>query len=516
MKSEDCCGAHLRRMGSRSPIRGGAFLVALVALIILARQQDIFAQQQGTFSPANRARALLAHDYPDSALKIVIKALDTDSLNTELWIVKAEIHSRQRNRALELASLRKALIISPDRLQIHEQLAEVYCDSGLIDSAGKYLTLPLTADSLNPRVSYYWGRVCELRGQLDSAAAIYMRTFDLLHSDELIRIPICPGYRIRSTFLRTTAGGTIPFNPGRPTLILFWATWSPESMKALNVIVQQLPKAGISWSFLPVNVDEKPWRRTTRQRVEAKARELGFKDPVPVDSGLVFIDQLELVTIPTLIATDLAYNVEDVVPGWNSQTANNVSKLLFGGGDSASSKAPRARTDCERALLLLGTAWQRWEDANIFGALDQVGRVTRVCSTAVYPRALSAIWRWAWPDTLRAGREAYEALRADSTDPLGWSVVAEVERRRNHPDAADQAVRRALQLDSTSSVGWVVAGRVAATAGDTTRLRQCVLALERVNRIHPGLGVLRALLKHKTGALPEAITLWRGLLDPLI
>jgi len=490
------------------------FVMLAMSLTLVGFPPCASAQSRETVNRSIFARSLLSNHLVDSASKIVETGLAADSLDANLWVVKARIHAARRDRPAELVALRRALAIQPNFLEVHQMLTEVYCDSGLTDSASRYMELPLRIDSLNPRVAYFRGRICQQRGQLDSAAAMYLRAYELLSASELLRLPVCPGYRIRNVRLRTTGPDVIQIISGRPTLLLFWATWSPESMKALKAIMHQVPKAGITWSLLPVNVDEWRWRRSTRQRVEARVRELGYKDPVPVDSGLSLFDRFGLVRVPTLIATNIAGEVDVVESGWSQNVADQVVKGLLGAGDSASRLPQQTRADCRRALRLLGTAWQYWEDANPVGALRQVSRVIRECSTSAYPHALSAAWRWQWSDTLRAGRDASDAMRADSTDPWGWLAVAEVERRRSHLDLAGQAIQRALQLDSSLAPAWAIVGRLAAAVGDTAKVRQAISVLEHLNRIDPGLYVLRALLLRSSGSLGEAVAVWRELLDP--
>ena len=491
-------------------------LVALAVLLSLATTARCFAQDDIKENRAIRARLLLENHLVDSASKMVDSALLQDSLDADLWLARAMVSGARSDRVSQVAALRRALAIHPEFLQCHQILAEVYCDSGLTDSADRYIALPLKLDSLNPRVVYYSGRICEQRAQLDSAIMRYGRAWGMLSADDLLRVPVCPGYTIQTSRLRTTGPGIIPLSAGRPTLILFWASWSPSSIKAFKSIVAQLPKAGISWRFLPVNVDESNWRKSTRQRVEAKARELGFKDPVAVDSALNFYNLLHLVSVPTLIATNISGEIEQIESGWSPLIDARVTKSFFAAGDSLSRSSPHAQTDCERSMRRLGTAWQEWESADPMGAWGLLTRAIRACSTSAYPRVLSTVWRWQGGDSLRAGRDAYDALRADSTDPWSWLVVAEVERHRGHLDSATRIAQRALRLDSSLTAAWVLTGRVAEAIGDTLALQRAISALDRLNRLDPGLSVLHAYLLRNSGQFAQAIAIWRALLDPRI
>jgi tetratricopeptide (TPR) repeat protein len=503
--------------GASAGAPGSVIIALLPALVILlAVQSSAFAQRVGSFNRAVVARSLLNDHRADSAWTIVEKALAVDSLSAALWSVRARILALRGDRTGEQAALRRALTIDPEFLDAHQTLAEFYCDSGGADSARKYIALPLKNDASNPRVAYFNGRIYQQEGQLDSAVAIYARVYESLSASELLRVPVCPGYRLRTARLRTTDSGDIRLPLGNPTLLLFWATWSPQSLKAFKAITSQLPKAGITWRFLPVNVDDRRWLRSTRARVEAKARELGYKDPVPIDSGLLLFDRLGALCVPALVATDLAGGVDEIAFGWSESVSRLFIKGVLGSADSAPRQPRRSQSDCDLALRLLGASWHSPEDANPAWAIRETSRAVRTCSTSAYPYVLAASCRWQWADTLRARQNAYEALGADSTDPLGWLAVAELERRRNHLESSGQAVQRALQLDSSLATGWTIAGRLAAMTGDTLKVRQCISVLERVNRPDPGLQALKALILQQAGHLSEAAALWRELLDPRI
>ena len=503
--------------GTSAGALGSVIVALLMALVILlAGQSSAFAQRVGSFNRAVIARFLLNDHRTDSAWTIVEKALAADSLSATLWSVRARILALRGDRTGEQAALRRALTIDPEFLEAHQTMAEFFCDSGGADSARKYIALPLKNDASNPRVVYFNGRIYQQEGQLDSAVAIYARVYDLLSASELLRVPVCPGYRIQTARLRTTGSSDIRLPLGNPTLLLFWATWSPQSLKAFKAITSQLPKAGITWRFLPVNVDDRRWLRSTRARVEAKARELGYKDPVPIDSGLLLFDRLGALGVPALVATNLSGDVDEIAFGWSRSVTSHFITGLLGRGDSTSRPPQRVLSDCDRSLRLLGAAWQSWENANPARAFRQISRVIQTCSTSAYPYVLSASWRWQWADTLRASRNVYEALGADSTDPLGWLAVAELERRRNHLESSNRALQCALRLDSSLATGWNIAGRLAAMTGDTLRVHQCISVLERLNRPDPGLQALKALILQQAGHLSEAAAIWRELLDPRI
>ncbi len=486
----------------------------MAALSALLCSLSASAQSVKSFNQSVLARNLLDRHLTDSAAKTVDLGLAADSLSAPLWNVRARILRERGDRRGQEAALRRVLAISPDFTEAHQSMAEIFCDSGLTDSARKYLALPLRIDSTNPRAIYYNGLIHEQTGGGDTATVLYSQAYEKLSANDLMRIPVCPGYRIQHTRLRTTGSGAAKIPNGKSTLILFWATWSPQSLKAFKAIMEKLPQSGISWNLLPVNVDRREWTQSIRARADAKARELGYKDTVAIDSGLVLFDRLGLVTVPTLVVANISGDVDELIAGWSKKASNHVLNGVLAKTDTTKKVVRNPVDTCEAALRRLGTAWLHWEQSDQAAAMVQISRATKMCSTIAYPHALSAVFRCWNGDTARAGRDAVRACTANPNDPWAWLARAEVERRRVHPDSSRAALKRAMVLDSTLSTGWVINGRLAADARDTIELKRSISVLDRLDRIDPGLPVLRALMHQVSGRWAEAAKAWRDIIRP--
>lgn len=499
--------------------RRATWLSVLLASVILFWSLDCTvasAQRGGGISPAVAARMLLEKQLTDSAAKIVDAALAVDTMSAPLWNLKAKILKERGDLRGAEECLRRAITIKPDLLGAHQDLAEMFCDSGLTDSARKYIELPLRTDSANPRVVYFKGLILEKSGAVDTAVALYARVNDMLGAGSLIRIPVCPGYRMPASRLRSTGAGDLRLPTGKATLLLFWATWSPQSLKALKAILAKAPQSGISWNVLAVNVDRREWNPSLKAKIEAKAREVGYKGPVLIDSGLVLFDQLGLVSVPTVVASNLSGDVDELLSGWSRRNSHLVLNNLLSKVDTLSKSASRPMDTCDVLLRSLGLAWLQWEQSNTIRALQQVARSVRVCSTSAYPYALSAVWRWANGDRNSATHEAVRACAVDSSDAWGWLALAEIERRRARVDQCRDALARALAIDTALAPGWIIAGKLAADVQDTVMMQKSLQALQRVSRIDPGYPVLNALYLQMTGNWAEAAKVWRALIYPRI
>lgn len=498
----------------RLPV-GGMLLLCALLVAGLAGRGAAKTPTRGVRPAGMVARQLLSNRLLDSANKVVDAALLTDSLNLDLRMIKAEILGKQRRRSEQIAVLRSVLVGRPEYPAANLRLAHIFCDSGLVDSAAKYLIVPAQEDTLNPEVSYLLGRVDEKRGELDVAAGMYRRCEGILERGELARIPLGPDDRLTPFSLKTLEGKPFRWAGGQPAIFLFWATWSGGSIDALKSIVAQLPQAGISWQFVPVNIDDRLWRKTPRPRVAAKLQDAGYKGPVLVDSGLALFEHLGILQIPTLVATNLAGDIAVVERGWSSAIkAHIIHALMAGLGDSLP-RPPPAKTDtaCARSRRLLSLARSFWDAGDPFGAWNQARTAASRCGVNAFPHIQIASWYWQWGDTLHSREQVAQSVRADSLNPWAWYSVARLDRFTGAREPATVALRRALSLDSNFTPAWGEIGRLAILAGDTVTIRKSTDTITRLNRHAADLAVLQAALLGARGLHQDAVVVWRRILD---
>ena len=130
---------------------------------------------------------------------------------------------------------------------------------------------------------------------------------------------------------------------GAPTVVLFWATWSPRSAEALADL-QQL-HIGSGMSVAAVNVDTEAGDGELVSAVERATRDIQF--PVFIDRGLELYEKWGVVAVPSVALVDgtgrVVRTLDGYAPGQRRtflQQAAAAAGTVSGDGVSASRPAP--------------------------------------------------------------------------------------------------------------------------------------------------------------------------------
>jgi Tfp pilus assembly protein PilF len=129
---------------------------------------------------------LIRSDELDSALVLADLAISRDSTHLRIWRLRDDIYRIREDNHGRLITLRETLRHHPSHVGTHLVLAEVFFDSGLVDSAGPYLGYyQQRTGGINARAQYLAGRIHEALGRPDSAIASYRQAWHLLEMRRL-------------------------------------------------------------------------------------------------------------------------------------------------------------------------------------------------------------------------------------------------------------------------------------------------------------------------------------------
>jgi hypothetical protein len=334
------------------------------------------------------------------------------------------------------------------------------------------------------------------------------------------------GDRVESFMRQPARGKARLWTPGVPTVVIFWARWSPQSVMALRDIVSAEPRSAARWEIVPINVDRAAVSPRESTAIDAVARKMGYQGPVWYDAGFELSRRWGVVAVPTVIVTGLGGAVELAQAGWTSEQRDRIISTYFG---TVNDTTPPVAVDslltrCRRDLAHSRFLWRHGAGDS---AIALAARVQAACSTTADAPLLLAWWRWEKKDTLGARGAATAAIKADSTDPWSWVTLGAISERCGQVVEARRLAERALGLDSIFAPAWMIVARSSLEAGDTLSTRVAIAALERLSRHDPDLAVTRARLQEQAGDPRGAVAYWRaavegrlreretGLFDPL-
>lgn len=450
----------------------------------------------------------------DSALAVTGEMLARDSLRVDVLLRRAELFRLRGDQEGREQSLRRALTRMPNSHEVNLRLAEYFRDRGRHDSA-----------ALASGIAYRYGARMDTRavtlhaeclnaiGKTDSAIAILKLSWRAAQSQTLGVLPPVIGWRPTPFELAAVGGVRQRWNFGRPSIFLFWATWSPASMEAMADILAALPNSGVSWQFFPMNVDHAGQEAFSDSAAVRAAREIGYRDPVWVDSGLVQMRAFGIERIPALIFTGISGEITQVITKWDDESRLHVQRDQLGGYEDTV-RAPTVPPDTarQRARNLLGAARRSWQSGNQTLAIQSASRATHADPTCTPAHLHLALWRWQRGDSAGARLSAENALRADTLDVDALVMRAQMHWSQGNEKSATPMMRRALELDSAAIAAWRHIGWHEAKNGKTDAAEA---AIERIRALNPhdwGIPLIRAVLAERRD--PErALADWLVLLN---
>lgn len=480
----------------------------LAALLLLAA---VMLPLTGRAETApERARALLSRGEPDSAMAVIDSSLATDSANSGLWITKAEIHAARSEREQQIAALRTVLRRYPAYPDAIIGLAHACLDSGLVDSAARYLPPilfrpgPHQIEALSLKA-----QILESQGRADSAIALYERAYEILDHRTLVRFSPTRLQRLNQARLRSDKGVESVWRPGRPSMFLFWADWAPRSLEALGQIVGNLKGSGIGWQFIPINVSTAHPDPAATTKAVSQAREQGYKDTVWIDQNLTMFREWNIDRVPTIMVTGINGDIDAVQSGWSEGARNLIIDQYLGSytdsANTTSSPEPAAR---DRARYLIESARAAAAVGNLEQAVQKATGAVKADPEFPLAHVALAVWRWQRGDTLGTRIEAYLALKAGPNDPWANLAVGRVEYLHGHNQSVFDRMRETIAQDSGFVPAWRLLGHCAIALGDTRSAQSAIHAIERYNQLDLELPVLRARITAATDPA-RAASIWR-------
>jgi predicted Zn-dependent protease with MMP-like domain len=110
---------------------------------------------------------------PESALKLARKAVRKDGVNPDAWGLMAEALESLDDLAGAVKAYAKALDLDPRWASGHAHLAGLLIETGQLGQASARLDRALELDASEPEACHNFAILCELEGEVSSAARFY-------------------------------------------------------------------------------------------------------------------------------------------------------------------------------------------------------------------------------------------------------------------------------------------------------------------------------------------------------
>lgn len=322
-----------------------------------------------------------------------------------------------------------------------------------------------------------------------------MRNFDL-------------GDPISTVELTALGGKSQLFSFERPSVVVFWASWSPLSQSALAELVAKAPKGGIRWQVVPINIDKPDVTAADTARLYTAARAAGWYGPLWYDREYRLVERWGIFSAPTVIITNLGGAIAELEHDWTRAIQTRLFTLYFGAITDSFPGLPDPPAS-EHCLAQAAMARRLWRLGQESGALARMRVVVDSC--AGLPRDLARYAEWAW----RAGDSLRLAMSLDSVLERGgetaWPLTlrAELAVRRHDTLSALDLTRRAIAADSLFAPAWIRLLTTSLAAGDTTTALAAYERLKTLCPQEPRVLAAGSILAERQGQITRAATRMR-------
>lgn len=447
----------------------------------------------------------------DSALLVADSLLARDSSRVEVLLRRAAIFQSRGDTVGQGNDLRRAFSSAPGSREVNRQLAGLFAAKRIFDSAAFHSGLALgPVSSADKRSILTHAEYLESAGAADSAARVLAAFWRRGMSRSLGSLPPPVGWKPTLAELTAIDGRREIWNQGRPAIFLFWATWSEASLEAMTDLLEALPKSGVSWQFIPVNVDRVRPRWSDSTLIK-RARELKYGGPVWVDSGLGLMHEWGIERLPTVVFTGIAGTVVSVSTEWSDATRDRVLKEQMGGyADTVDAVPAPPDTARQRAQNLLGAARRAWQMGDRTQALQQASQALRADPANAEAQSHMALWRWQNGDSTGARHGIQTVLKQDSGLVAALGLRGMMHWWQGRDSEAVVLMHQALALDSNFVPAWRIVGWDAANRGEQSAAEEALARIRVLNRNDWAVSVIEAV-RAAAGNPQQSLAIWREL-----
>lgn len=316
------------------------------------------------------------------------------------------------------------------------------------------------------------------------------------------------GDRMGAFQVRATTGETQIIPLDGPTVVIFWATWSPSSLVALKDILATAPKGGIRWRIVPINVDAPRLVADDTAAVHRAVRDAGWRGPIWSDHDYAIMDDWGVLSVPTILFVGLGGIVEEIEHDWSAAIRIRLFTLYFSSPSDSFPGMPTelASKSCRNKA---SEARRLWRQKFFESALKVLTPMIDLCPELPNDIGRYVSWRWSMGGAPRRGADLLR-LTAAHRDAV-WPLCAEasIMIRQGNCSTAVSLARQATDLDSAFSPAWILLAESAWRCRDTAG---ALLATERaavLNRHDPKLLWLLAQMSEGAATTRETVRLWR-------
>jgi tetratricopeptide (TPR) repeat protein len=363
---------------------------------------------------------------------------------------------------------------------------------------------------------------------LTGITALLVMMFAIPHAGAAFKY-LKPGMDVPEFALKTLEGqeyGLAQIKGQPATLLVFWATWSPRSVPALEdaqKLAAQYEAKG--FRVIAVNVNRVSLGMEDRREIEATRTKLGLTIPVVIDSGLETYNTFGVVATPSTAVINAEGKIVHEAASYLSSTGTDIREaveILLGVREAPKADAVAAKPAYKpdsKALRHYNFGRTMLQRGNKDKAIGQLEEAAAVDPTYAAPRILLGHLLLGKKDeaSLQKAAEYFKkAMELDAANVSAVTGYGEALLELGKVDEAAAAFEKAVALDPTYTPAVSSQALTLAKQGKSEEAETRFKAALELNPVDPGTYRRRGESLEASGNLKAAAEAYRRAVEILM
>ncbi len=287
---------------------------------------------------------------------------------------------------------------------------------------------------------------------------------------------------------------------GKLTLLVFWASWSNSSAKALKQMEEFYKKyKDLGLSVVGINVERQSIDPKTVAEIVGVVDKLKLSFPILIDHGLTAFHDYGVIAVPTTVIVDNDKKIKFEMSGWSMVSQRELIRFVTTGiegnsvvaadvMDGAQSPKNNAERYWNMGIKAMKSKRQRKS------AEKWLKKAIKADPDFILPYlSLGSYYRKTGQE--KAAKEQFEKalkLQSDNVAALGDLALILMEEGNN--SSAKELVEKAIKEDEAYTPGYYYLAYLTGKAGDMQRATELFSRAEEINPLDYRINVYRGKL----------------------
>ncbi len=307
------------------------------------------------------------------------------------------------------------------------------------------------------------------------------------------------------------------------TILLFWASWSRQSEKALK----QMEKLYVKYkdqglSVIGINVERQTMDDKVLADIKGAIERLKVSFPILIDRGLIAFHDYGVIAVPTTVILDKYRKIVFVMSGFplvgTRDMIHFVTAVIEGKKIQAEVAQRTGYHPDKRAVRYWNMGIKALKSKRSFNSSENL-----------FKKAIAADPNWVFPylslgrfyekqnDFKQAGEQFQKALTRDPSNVKALSSMGLVLMKEGGSlDEAKRLLEKAININESYTPSYYYLGYLLGKEGDTKKAAELFAGAEKINPMDYHINMYRGMMYEEQNNMEQATRSYKKALKQLL